>query len=122
MPEIWDRDGLEPTLAVLREASSPRGREYVDRHAGKINWTKKHVFGRFDEDYTFLISQHGHLPEQDLQAVFAMTGPDIAQGVRFTGCTVSDEAVTFAHLLGLELPDADGAVVSEMLRMPAQLA
>ena len=44
------------------------------------------------------------------------------RSVRFTGCTVSDEAVTFAHLLGLELPDADGAVVSETLRVPAQLA
>lgn len=85
-------------------------------------WEGRSLYGRFDEDYTFLISQHGHLPEQDIQAVFAMTGPDIAQGVRFTGCTVSDEAVTFAHLLGLELPDADGAVVSETLRAPAQLA
>lgn len=313
VPEIWDRNGLEQTLAVLREASSPRGREYVDRHADEINWTKKHVFGRFnvsvatdilrtetpdvlfvhlvdvdsarhatgrftpevkqafervdgwigeiltaledagiaeetnvaivsdhghvevgrcfranhllvehgfvrldengeisswdawvhgcgltgqlhlnpqtddvarekvlalvqdwvedpeipvgafhpladmredygysgpflgvlegtsgtnfqnlwegrslygrfDPDYTFLLSQHGHLPEQDIQAVFAMTGPDIAEGVRFTRCTVTDEAVTFAHLLGLELPDADGTVVDEILRVPVQLA
>lgn len=45
-----------------------------------------------------------------------MTGPDIAEGVRFTRCTVTDEAATFAHLLGLEFPEADGAVVGEVLR------
>lgn len=85
-------------------------------------WEGRSLYGRFDEDYTFLISQHGHLPEQDIQAVFAMTGPDIAEGVRFSRCTVPDEAVTFAHLLGLSFPEADGSVVSEMLRVPAQLA
>src|SRR5690606_12970658 len=48
VPEIWDRAGLEPTLAVLREASTPRGREYVDRHAHEIGWDRKHRFGRFN--------------------------------------------------------------------------
>ena len=83
-------------------------------------WEGRSLYGRFDEDYTFLLSQHGHLPEQDIQAVFAMAGPDIAEGTRFTRCTVPDEAVTFAHLLGLTFPEADGAVVSEMLRVPAR--
>lgn len=82
-------------------------------------WEGRSLYGRFDEDYAFLLSQHGHLPEQDIQAVFAMAGPDIAEGGRFARCTVPDEAVTFAHLLGLQLPEADGAVVSEMLRVPA---
>ncbi|MGO3209681.1 MAG: alkaline phosphatase family protein [Brachybacterium sp.] len=79
-------------------------------------WEGRSLYGRFDEDYTFLISQHGHLPEQDIQAVFAMAGPDIAEGVRFHRCTVPDEAATFAHLLGLEFPEADGAVLGEILR------
>lgn len=81
-------------------------------------WEGRAQYGRLDADYGFLLSQHGHLPEQDIQAVFAMCGPDIAEGVRFTRCTVPDEAVTFARLLGLELPAADGAVVEEMLRTP----
>ena len=45
-----------------------------------------------------------------------MTGPSIEPGRRITRCTVTDEAVTFAHLLGLEIPDADGRVVEEILR------
>lgn len=81
-------------------------------------WEGRVQHSRLDADYGFLLSQHGHLPEQDMQAVFAICGPDIAEGVRFTRCTVPDEAVTFARLLGLELPAADGAVVEEMLRTP----
>lgn len=84
-------------------------------------WEGRSLYGRLDPDYTFLLSQHGHLPEQDIQAVFAMIGPDIAEGGTFPRCTVPDEAATFAHLLGLELPDADGAVVREILRVPAQV-
>jgi len=81
-------------------------------------WEGRALYGRFDEDYTFLISQHGHLPEQDIQAVFAMVGPDIVEGGKLAPCTVTDEAATFAHLLGLEFPEADGAAVTEILRVP----
>lgn len=80
------------------------------------DWDGRPVYTRFDEDYTFLLSQHGHLPEQDIQALFAMTGPDIAEGTTVTLCTLPDEAATFAHLLGVEIPDADGSVVHGMLR------
>ncbi|MGO2821094.1 MAG: alkaline phosphatase family protein [Brachybacterium tyrofermentans] len=82
-------------------------------------WEGRSLYGRFDDDYTFLLSQHGHLPEQDIQAVFAMVGPDIVEGGKFSRCTVPDEAATFAHLLGLQFPEADGAAVSEILREPA---
>ena len=82
-------------------------------------WEGRSLYGRFDEDYTFLISQHGHLPEQDIQAVFAMVGPDIVEGGKLPRCTVTDEAATFAHLLGLEFPEADGSAVTEILRAPA---
>ncbi|MGY5765782.1 alkaline phosphatase family protein [Brachybacterium sp. DNPG3] len=82
-------------------------------------WEGRAQYGRLDADYGSLLSQHGHLPEQDIQPVFAMCGPDIAEGVRFTRCTITDEAVTFARLLGLEIPAADGAVVEEMLRAEA---
>ncbi|MFC7375581.1 alkaline phosphatase family protein [Brachybacterium sp. GCM10030268] len=78
-------------------------------------WEGRALYNRFDEDYAFLISQHGHLPEQDIQAVFAMAGPGIAEGTKFARCSVTDEAATFAHLLGLEFPEADGVVVSGIL-------
>ncbi|WP_193106562.1 alkaline phosphatase family protein [Brachybacterium sp. FME24] len=84
-------------------------------------WDGRSLYGRFDPDYTFLLSQHGHLPEQDIQAVFAMAGPDIEPGVKFSRCTVPDEAATFAHLLGLEFPEADGTPVTQILRVPAQV-
>lgn len=85
-------------------------------------WEGRSLYGRFDADYAFLLSQHGHLPEQDIQPVFAMAGPDIAAGTRFTSCTVPDEAATFAHLLGLEFPEADGAPVTQILQVRAQEA
>lgn len=99
----WDGD----FLGVLEGTS---GTNFQNR------WDGRAVYGRFDADYEFLISQHGHLPEQDIQAVFAMCGPDIRPGGRFTLCTVPDEAVTFAHLLGLSIPEADGEVVTAVLR------
>lgn len=83
-------------------------------------WDGRPLYHRFDEDYTFLLSQHGHLPEQDIQAVFAMAGPDIEDGVKFDHCTVTDEAATFAHLLGLQLPESDGVAVTEILRVTAE--
>ena len=83
-------------------------------------WDGRSLYHRFDTDYTFLLSQHGHLPEQDIQAVFAMSGPDIEHGVKFDHCTVTDEAATFAHLLGLEFPEADGVAVTEILRVTAE--
>lgn len=104
MRERYGYDG--PFLGVLEGTSGTNFQNL---------WDGRSLYTRFDEDYTFLLSQHGHLPEQDIQAVFALQGPDAAQGVRIPRCTVPDEAVTFAHLLGLEIPEADGAVVRGML-------
>ena len=111
MRQVYGYEG--PFLGVLEGTSGTNFQNL---------WEGRSLYGRFDEDYTFLLSQHGHLPEQDIQAVFAMAGPDIAAGVRFSACTVPDEAATFAHLLGLQFPDADGAPVTQILRAAVQEA
>lgn len=106
--EMRERYGFDGPFAAVLEGTA--GTMFQNR------WDGRALYNRFDPDYEFSLSQHGHLPEQDIQAMLAMTGPDIADGVRFTSCTIPDEAVTFAHLLGLEIPNADGRVIREILR------
>ncbi|GAA1491095.1 alkaline phosphatase family protein [Brachybacterium sacelli] len=122
--ETWVEDPEIPVAALLGREVMREEYGYDGPFVGVLEgtsgtnfqnlWEGRSLYGRFDPDYTFLLSQHGHLPEQDIQAVFAMVGPDIADGVRFARCTVPDEAATFAHLLGLEFPEADGEPVTRV--------
>lgn len=43
-------------------------------------------------------------------------GPAISQGVILESVSMLHEAPTFAHLLGLKFPNAEGRVLTELLR------
>lgn len=67
-------------------------------------------------DYRFGQATHGYLPEKGPQPVLLAKGPDIAPGVTLETGRLVDEAPTFAHLLGADLPgDIDGRVIREIL-------
>ena len=75
------------------------------------------VSGFDDRDYRFGHATHGYLPDMGAQPVFAAQGPDIRESVVFERGNVTDEAPTYADLLGVRLKDAEGHPIEEILRM-----
>ena len=67
-------------------------------------------------DYRFGRATHGYMPDYGPQPVFVAKGPDIREGVVLDRGRVVDEAPTFAKLLGLTLPQADGSAIDEILK------
>lgn len=66
-------------------------------------------------DYKLSVSSHGHLPTKGPQPTFFMAGPQVKTGVvRETGRLI-DEAPTWAALLGVEMPWAQGQAFTELL-------
>ena len=59
---------------------------------------------------------HGYLPDEEgYHTFFAAAGCGIRPGVISRTIALWDEGVTLAALMGLELKDADGTVIEEML-------
>ena len=67
-------------------------------------------------DYRFGRATHGYMPDYGPQPVFVAKGPDIKEGLVLNHGRVVDEAPTFAALLGLDMPQADGKPIKEILR------
>lgn len=67
-------------------------------------------------DYRFGRATHGYMPDYGPQPVFVAKGPDIREDVVLDRGRVVDEAPTFAKLLGLTLPQADGSAIDEILK------
>lgn len=79
-------------------------------------WTGAAVVSRFEETYPGPASAHGGFPETGIAPALIAAGPDITPGMRLDGVSVVDQAATFAALLGLEIPGADGVAAWGMLR------
>lgn len=67
-------------------------------------------------DYKYGRATHGHLPEKGPQPPFLVWGPHFAENVVLPEATLADEAPTYAALLGVELPQAEGSALWELLR------
>ena len=69
-----------------------------------------------DEKQHTLHGTHGYLPEgEEYETFFAAAGCGIAPGIVTRQIALWDEGVTLARLMGLDLGDADGHVIEEML-------
>lgn len=68
------------------------------------------------KDYRMGIGDHGHLPDRGPQPVFLVKGPDFKENVMLPRRDIVDEAPTFAKLLGVDLPQAQGVAMDELLR------
>lgn len=66
-------------------------------------------------DYKFGRATHGHNPDRGPQPTLLAFGPDIRAGARVARRPIVDEAPTYAKLLNVELPDADGTAIDEIL-------
>jgi len=67
-------------------------------------------------DYRFGKATHGYLPDKGPQPAFAAKGPNFKENVVLEQGLLVDEAPTFAKVLGLELPNADGKAMNEVIR------
>ena len=67
-------------------------------------------------DYRFGRATHGYLPDLGAQPVFVAKGPDFRERTTLERGLVVDEAPTYAKLLGVELPQADGKAMDCFLR------
>lgn len=67
-------------------------------------------------DYRYGHATHGYLPDKGPQPVFYAAGPAVKPGVEVERRPIVDMACTMARILGVELPDAQGKAVEEMLK------
>ena len=63
------------------------------------------------------LGKHGNEPEKGPQPVFMARGPRFQPGAVIPHAEVIDEAPTLAHLLGQKMPQAEGRVLTELLRV-----
>ena len=66
-------------------------------------------------DFRFGRASHGYLPELGPQPVLLANGPAFRKGVVLETRSIVDEAPTFAKVLQVELPDAEGKAITEIL-------
>ena len=59
---------------------------------------------------------HGYHPDKGPRPPFLACGPDIQKGIVLKEGRLIDGAPTYAKILGVELPDADGTAFNDLLR------
>ena len=79
-------------------------------------WTKDalQVFGA--DEQRPVRATHGYEPELGPQPVFMAHGPSFKDGEVVERANIVDIAPTLAAILGQTLPEADGRVLTELLR------
>lgn len=80
-----------------------------------MDWNGRPVVVPGDPDFSFVIGNHGHAPQHGAQPVFIACGPDFRAGTHAGRRSMLDQAPTFAAVLGLELPHAEGRPMAELL-------
>ena len=78
-------------------------------------WTRPFVRRVDNSDYKFGRATHGHHPDKGAQPTLIAFGPDIRPGACVERKPIVDEAPTYAKILGVSLPDADGTAIDEIL-------
>ena len=68
-----------------------------------------------NSDYKFGRATHGYHPDKGPQPTLLACGPHIRSGVILDRRSILDEAPTYARILGVELPDAEGKAMEEIL-------
>lgn len=88
----------------------------TDGHTSFTNdWRRPLVRNLDSTDYRFGRSTHGHQPDKGPQPTLFAFGPGVRAGVVLENCSIVDEPPTFARVLGFDMPDVDGKVLSELL-------
>lgn len=78
------------------------------------DWRRPIVRNQDPSDYRYGMSTHGHMPEKGPQPIFLAMGPDFQKGMAIEKGEIINAAPTFAKVLGISLPDADGRPFNEI--------
>jgi len=89
----------------------------TDGYTSFGEWTTRPSVRGFDtEDYRFGRATHGHEPWKGPQPPFIAKGPSFKSGVVLKEGSILNHAPTFAAVFGLEMPEAMGKPVYEILK------
>lgn len=80
------------------------------------DWNRPIIKNLDLSDYRFGRATHGYLPDKGPQPTLVAFGPAIRQGVEIERRPTVDEAPTYAKILGVEMPWADGKAIDEILK------
>jgi predicted AlkP superfamily pyrophosphatase or phosphodiesterase len=80
------------------------------------NWNRPLLKNMDNSDYRYGKATHGYLPDKGPQPVFLAKGPAIREGAVVEQRNIIDEAPTYARILNVELPDAEGTCIEEILK------
>lgn len=80
------------------------------------DWVRPIVRPFDTSDYRYGHATHGHAPERGPQPPFIGMGPDFSAGVVIPNGKIVDAAPTFAKIMGLDLPGADGVCMDALLK------
>ena len=106
--EAWEEERLRGDFSFVIES---------DGYTSFGDKAVRPLVQNFDvSDYRFGRATHGYMPDYGPQPVFVARGPDICEGVMLDRGEVVDEAPTFAKLLGLDMPQADGKAINKILK------
>lgn len=106
--EVRERYGLDGDFAFVIES---------DGYTSFSDIVTRPVVKEQDfTDFRYGRASHGYLPELGPQPVFIASGPSFKENVRLDTRPIVDEAPTYCEILGLELPEADGRPMLELLR------
>lgn len=105
--EVKDKERLDGDFAFVLE---------TDGYTSFSDSCRRPVFNNTDiSDFRFGRATHGYLPDKGPQPVFIAKGPDFKRSVTLERRPIVDEAPTYAKLLGVALPEADGKAMDELL-------
>ncbi len=79
------------------------------------DWTRPIVHSFDPTDYKYGWATHGHIPTKGPQPTIIFKGPHFAKNVTIEHGKIVDEAPTYAKLLGIDLPDADGSAIASLV-------
>ncbi len=80
------------------------------------DWSRPMIKNLDLSDYRFGRATHGYNPDKGPQPTLVAFGPAIKQGVQVERRPTVDEAPTYAKILGVEMPWADGKPIYEILK------
>lgn len=83
-----------------------------DGHTGfSASWN-----GGYMTRFSALAGKHGYHPDRGPSPTLICCGPSFRKGVVLERAELADGAPTWAELLGVELPNADGRILRELLK------
>jgi predicted AlkP superfamily pyrophosphatase or phosphodiesterase len=81
------------------------------------NWNQPLVKKSDNSDYRYGRATHGYLPDKGPQPVLLAKGPAIRDGAVVEQRNIIDEAPTYARILNVNLSDAEGKSIDEILKI-----